>query len=697
MEVEALPIITPTPKKKVKRGPSQIDQMPPYNVMQDLLQMPSFAKIGQLLQYLNQRRNLAQGLRRPKIQETNYANQESEEEKEDKSTAVCCYVRIKGNPVVAILDSGAAVSIITRKLMKKVGLSIDEQSNTVVVIANGERTRALGQVKKAQIAIQNLLIPISLQVIDSQDETLLLGTDWFRKTHASLDFGTNQIRLRYLAKTITVPVTSSANEIPVNYPTPSDQQDDELEQVLNDYEEEELSEIEAYMADSQEEYEEETDLLPLDYNPWNEENSVYLTLAFKEEFEHNPAVFLAETSKENIWKIKDDLQVGPLDDKQQTSFQKLIDDYKDICALSQTKIGRTSLVKHKILTNNHDPVTTGAYKCKDPAKLNFLKDEIKRMKENGIIRKSLSPWASPVVIVAKKTGDKRICIDYRKLNSISKSDAYPLPRIDDLLEKFRGANWFSTLDLASGYWQVEMNKKDKEKTAFISQFGLYEFNVMPFGLKNAPATFQRLMNHILQEFLYEFVAVYLDDIIIYSTTYENHIQHLRKVFQAIKQANLMIKLKKCHFCLPNITYLGHVVGRNGLQPDPAKIDKVKSFPIPVDLTSLRSALGLFSYYRRFVPGFSKIAKPLTHLLKKEEPFSWTDAQQKAFDILKDKLVTAPILQYPNFNKPFILYTDASGNGLGAVLSQKLENGLDYVVAYASRSMNKAEQNYGITD
>jgi predicted aspartyl protease len=297
-------------------------------------------------------------LRRPKIQETNYANQESDEEKDVKSTAVRCYVRIKGNPVVAILDSGAAVSIITKKLMKNLGLTIDETSNTVVVTANGERTRALGQIKRAQIAIQDLLIPISLQVIDSQDETLLLGTDWFRKTHASLDFGTNQIRLRYLAKIITVPITSSANETPVSLPNYYEQPEDELEQVLDDYEEEELSEIEAFLADSQEESEAEIEPLPLDYNPWNDENPVYMTLAFQEEFELNPAVFLAETTNENIWKVKDDLQVGPLDDNQQTSFQNLIDDYQDICALSQTKIGRTSLVKHSILTGNHDPVTT---------------------------------------------------------------------------------------------------------------------------------------------------------------------------------------------------------------------------------------------------------------------------------------------------------------------------------------------------
>jgi hypothetical protein len=188
------------------------------------------------------------------------------------------------------------------------------------------------------------------------------------------------------------------------------------------------------------------------------------------------------------------------------------------------------------------------------------------------------------------------------------------------LESFRTANWFTTLDLASGYWQVEMREEDKEKTAFISHKGLYEFNVMPFGLCNAPSTFQRLMNYILQKFLGKFVAVYLDDIIIYSTTFEQHIDHIHQVFEALRSATLKIKLRKCYFCFPNITFLGHVVGRNGIAADPAKVEKIKNFPEPTNLKELRGALGLFSYYRKFVKNFSDIAKPMLTLLKKDTPF-----------------------------------------------------------------------------
>lgn len=189
-----------------------------------------------------------------------------------------------------------------------------------------------------------------------------------------------------------------------------------------------------------------------------------------------------------------------------------------------------------------------------------------------------------------------------------------------MLESFRTANWFTTLDLASGFWQVEMDIKDREKTAFITHQGLYEFNVMPFGLCNAPSTFQRLMNQVLRKFLGKFAAVYLDDIIIYSATFEQHLDHLHQVFNVLRQACLKIKLRKCFFCFPNITFLGHIVGRNGIAVDPKKIEKVKDFPIPTNLKELRSALGLFSYYRKFIKDFSKIARPMLVLLKKDTPF-----------------------------------------------------------------------------
>jgi hypothetical protein len=247
------------------------------------------------------------------------------------------------------------------------------------------------------------------------------------------------------------------------------------------------------------------------------------------------------------------------------------------------------------------------------------------MEEVGIIRKSKSPWAFPVVIVSKEDGTHRLCIDYRKLNKVTKPDAFPLPRIDDMLESFGQAKWFTTLDLASGYWQVGMNPEDVEKTAFRTPYGLYEFLVMPFGLSYAPGTFQRLMNHILHEYLNDFVAVYLDDIIIFTKgTFEQHIEQLAKVFQKLREAKLKIKISKCHFCLPNIHFLGHVVGRDGIHPDPEKIDKVKNYPEPKNLTQLRAALGLFSYYQKFVKDFSKIAKPMLTLLKKDVPFTWKE-------------------------------------------------------------------------
>src|SRR5688572_17269997 len=319
------------------------------------------------------------------------------------------------------------------------------------------------------------------------------------------------------------------------------------------------------------------------------------------------------------------------------------------------------------------------------------------MEQAGIVRKSYSPWASPVVIVGKKGGDKRFCVDYRKLNAVTKVDAYPLPRIDDLLDSLGGANWFSTLDLASGFWQISMQEEDIEKTAFITANGLYEFVVMPFGLNNAPGTFQRLMNWVLQDYLGKFVAVYIDDVIIFTKgTLEQHLDHLKQVFQTLRESILKIKLKKCQFCLPSLSFLGHVVGRGGIQPDPEKIRKIKEFPVPMNVSQLRAALGLFGYYRKFIKDFSCHAKPMTELLKKEQPYIWEERQQNSFERLKEMLIKAPIFQYPDFEKPFTLFTDASKNGLGAVLSQR-KGSKECVIAYASRSTNKSEANYGITD
>jgi Reverse transcriptase (RNA-dependent DNA polymerase) len=332
----------------------------------------------------------------------------------------------------------------------------------------------------------------------------------------------------------------------------------------------------------------------LEYNPWIDTYSPHYSEEDSDQeneeksFElYNPAIFLAENEVANKNKIEEpkaEHHVGPLTYHQQRDFDNVLESFSDICARSQTEIGRTTVIKHRIHVENALPIAQKPYRM-NPENAKFLNEEIQRMEANGIVRRSFSPWASPVVIVGKKGGDKRLCIDYRKLNAVTKIDAYPLPRIDDLLDSLGGSQWFTTLDLASGYWQVSMHPDDVEKTAFITPSGLYEFLVMPFGLNNAPGTFQRLMNWVLRDFIGIFVAVYLDDVIIYTKgTFELHLNHVKQVFQSLREAQLCIKLKKCYFCHPSLAFLGHIVGQGGIHPDPEKIKKIKDFPIPTNLT-----------------------------------------------------------------------------------------------------------------
>jgi hypothetical protein len=352
------------------------------------------------------------------------------------------------------------------------------------------------------------------------------------------------------------------------------------------------------------------------------------------------------------------------------------------------------LVKHSIPLIDEAPIKQRAYRCPERLR-DELNAQISEMLQHSIIRPSSSPWASPVLLVRKKNGKFRLCIDYRKLNAQTRKDSYPLPRISDMLEKFKGARVFTSLDLMKGYYQVEMLNEDKEKTAFVVEDGLYEFEVMPFGLTGAPNTFQRLMDFLLQKF--DFAMVYLDDIIIYSTDELNHVNHLRQVFEVIREANLKIGLDKCEIGVDQIQYLGHVISAAGLLPDPRLIEKVKECPTPKSIKDVHSFVGLASYYRRFVLNFAKIVKPLTQMLGKDEKFSWTVECQQAFDTLKERLTTAPILIYPDLNKPFIVQTDASNEAIGAVLSQTSTDDKEHPIAFVSRSLTNCERNYSTTE
>ena len=294
-------------------------------------------------------------------------------------------------------------------------------------------------------------------------------------------------------------------------------------------------------------------------------------------------------------KFEKKIYLGEMDDLKKEMFKELIREYEDIFEYDEEKLGRVDKVKHEIeVKEEQEPIAQKRYR-ETEEKEKFIKKEIEQLLKMGKIKKSWSPWSSPVTLAGKKSGNYRFCIDYRKLNSVTKSDAYPLPRIDELLEKFRKGNWFTSLDLAAGYHQVEMAENDKEKTAFICSQGLFEYNVMPFGLKNAPGTFQRLMDEILKEYIGEFVTVYLDDIMIYSRDFEEHLEHVNRVLNKLRENNMVAKLKKCQFGLRNINFLGHIVGKDGLRPDEKKVEKIKNIRRPETVTEVRSFLGLCSY------------------------------------------------------------------------------------------------------
>ena len=312
------------------------------------------------------------------------------------------------------------------------------------------------------------------------------------------------------------------------------------------------------------------------------------------------------------------------------------------------------------------------------------------MLDQGVVRPSTSPWSSPIVMVQKKDGSWRFCVDYRKVNAVTRQDAYPLPRID---ASWTGSAYFTTLDLASGYWQVELDNEAKEKSAFSTPSGHFEFNVMPFGLTNAPATFQRLMECVLAGLTPSECLVYLDDIIVFSTSFAEHLSRLQAVFRRLQHAGLKLKPNKCYFATKEVRYLGHIVTAEGVKPNPAKTKAVSTYPVPQDVHELRQFLGLANYYRRFVKDYSRIAEPLHQLTRKtSKGFQWTPSCQEAFEELKDRLTTPPILGYTDFSQEFILHTDASATALGAVLCQA-QNGQERVISYWSRQLSKPERNY----
>nr|XP_034174769.1 uncharacterized protein LOC117601733 [Osmia lignaria] len=405
-------------------------------------------------------------------------------------------------------------------------------------------------------------------------------------------------------------------------------------------------------------------------------------------------------STERITTLFASLRLEHLNREEKSSIRNLISNNADRFYLNEDELGATNKIFHRIITIDEVPVNIKQYRYPQALK-EEVNRQVKELLDKDIIEHSSSPYNSPIWIVPKKEitqGNKswRLVIDFRKLNEKTISDAYSLPNIVDILDQLGSAKYFSIFDLMSSFHQIPMHPDDKHKTAFSRPFGHFHFKRMPFGLKNAAGSFQRLMNNVLVGLQGVEAFVYIDDIVIYASSIEEHETKFNRLMARLREANLYLQPEKCELLKKEVAYLGHIITEDGVKPDPKKVEAVKEFPVPKTGKNIRQFLGLCGYYRRFIKNFSKIAKPLSDLTKKEQKFEWTQQQQQAFIILRDKLCEEPILQYPDFTKPFNITTDASGIAVGAVLSQG-EIGKDQPVSYTSRVLNEAETQYSATE
>ena len=382
-----------------------------------------------------------------------------------------------------------------------------------------------------------------------------------------------------------------------------------------------------------------------------------------------------------------DGQLSHLSESQRQDVHHLVDSYPK---LFQDVPGRTTKALHDVDTGAAEPVKQHPYRYPPHKKLT-IQEEVDYMLQIGVIERADSPWSSPVVLAAQEGRADRLCVDYRKVNGVTKGDAFPIPRLEDCIDQVGHAKYVTKVDLLKGYFQVPLTERASEISAFVTHDGLYRFKVLPFGMKNAPATFQRLMNAVTQGL--GNTVTYLDDVVTYSDTWDEHVVHIRALLERLAEAGLVVNLSKCEFGKGRVTYLGHQVGCGAVLPRAAKVQAIVNFPTPRTRTQLMRVLGMCGFYRRFVPNFAAVTAPLTNLLRKEVKWAWTDECQEALAQVKNILSSAPVLKAPDFKQPFALAVDACDVGVGAVLLQAGADGCDRPVAYFSKKLNRHQRAY----
>lgn len=623
---------------------------------------------------------------------------------------------MNGHCVKALVDSGADYSVISEELRRQLNAPMFSEDGPILKTASGKPIAASGRCV-LKVDLNGTSGPFEFLVFPECSHRMILGWDFFRATNAVIDCGKEEIHLAEISPDAEEPSISNYSVIAA---TDFCIEANSMKQIVALSREVEEADIAMVIGNQIIMLEKELAIPASIVDVTNGKCRIWVT-----NFSQRPQIIPKGMKIANLTTIEDETicslnECDPKSPKghkprpratreklmevistelstvQQDELLNLLEEFGDIFDFNQKlKKVRCNKVTHKINTGDSGPIKQRPYRI-SATERRVIEEEVQRMLKEDVIQPSDSPWSSPVVLVKKKSGEWRFCVDYRKLNKITKKDVYPLPRIDDALDCLAGAKIFSMMDLKSGYWQIEVDEKDREKTAFVTPDGLYEFKVMPFGLCNAPATFERMMDTVLKGLKWNICLCYLDDIIVYASDFREHQKRLRRVLRCIREAGLSLNSRKCSFGRKKLTILGHMVDANGIYPDPDKVSAVSKFPVPKNITDVRSFLGLCSYYRRFIRNFADIAKPLHDLVKKDSKFSWNVAQRESFETLKKLLSRDPVLGHFLPDAETRIHSDASGYGIGAVLVQ-VQDGKEKPIAYASRSLTAAEKNYSTTE
>jgi transposase InsO family protein len=624
----------------------------------------------------------------------------------------------------ALVDTGASISCIAKTFLEKSGFqnqTLDPSNVAKVVGVCGETHKVLGTIQ-LPINFGNQIIWQNFHVFQKLHHSMILGLDFMEKHKANIDMGNKVLYIQNnsaqagsyqtdvgLARTatpirippqqeITIPVKISKHkhgQVLLLEPLPGIANDNIagakcLVKVIKGKSQFRLlnpTDQEIFLPQGR----------PIATAAPIETDSIQPLEPTDSSTDQSPSINSANPQV-NTEPIEVNLEHSDLSPEQKTQLTEFLQNNRDVFATNLKQLGKTDLYQHRIDTEPCNPIRQRFYRATPTVRAEMTK-QIDEMLDAGIIEESSSCWQSPVVMVKKKDGSFRLAIDYRVLNKYTKITTFPLPRLDDVFDSIgeSKAQVFSKLDLLGAYWQLPMDPETAFKSGFVTNEGSYVFRRLPFGLVNAGSSFQMLMSKVLKGLNWKIVLAYIDDILVMSKNFEEHIQHLKLVFDRLREAGLTLKPSKCEFGVKEVTFLGHVISKQGIQCDKNKTEAVNSFPVPKNVHDIRSFVGLCQFYRRYIKSFSQIAAPLTQLLRNDVPFVWGDAQQKAFDTLKTSLTTSPILAYPDMQKDYVLTTDASIQAISYILSQLDNEGRERVISYGGRSLKAGEKNWPISE